>query len=105
MDRRIKSGDDGKRLIARSRLDVIRAWRFGTGGAVRRVRLPPKAAKYRRRSWRRSEEHTSELQSLMRSSYAVFCLIKNTTDEGQLLRPEQQKSELTASTATIEDRD
>src|SRR3546814_6958523 len=33
----------------------------------------------------RSEEHTSELQSLMRSSYAVFCLKKkkkteNTTD-------------------------
>src|SRR3546814_6349676 len=28
---------------------------------------------------RRSEEHTSELQSLMRISYAVFCLkIKNT---------------------------
>src|SRR3546814_8716930 len=28
--------------------------------------------------WRqaRSEEHTSELQSLMRISYAVFCLIK-----------------------------
>src|SRR3546814_265137 len=26
----------------------------------------------------RSEEHTSELQSLMRSSYAVFCLTKNT---------------------------
>src|SRR3546814_10550849 len=33
----------------------------------------------------RSEEHTSELQSLMRISYAVFCLKKNnttrTTDE------------------------
>src|SRR3546814_8369064 len=27
---------------------------------------------------RRSEEHTSELQSLMRNSYAVFCLKKNT---------------------------
>src|SRR3546814_9628758 len=27
----------------------------------------------------RSEEHTSELQSLMRISYAVFCLTKNTT--------------------------
>src|SRR3546814_3741483 len=27
---------------------------------------------------RRSEEHTSELQSLMRSSYAVFCLKKTT---------------------------
>src|SRR3546814_8959537 len=26
---------------------------------------------------RRSEEHTSELQSLMRISYAVFCLQKN----------------------------
>src|SRR3546814_10869507 len=26
----------------------------------------------------RSEEHTSELQSLMRSSYAVFCLKKQT---------------------------
>src|SRR3546814_1922573 len=27
----------------------------------------------------RSEEHTTELQSLMRSSYAVFCLQKNIT--------------------------
>src|SRR3546814_8081073 len=28
---------------------------------------------------RRSEEHTSEIQSLMRISYAVFCLKKKTT--------------------------
>src|SRR3546814_3196853 len=28
----------------------------------------------------RSEEHTSELQSLMRSSYAVFCLNKKTIE-------------------------
>src|SRR3546814_3059623 len=28
----------------------------------------------------RSEEHTSELQSLMRTSYAVFCLKKKTTN-------------------------
>src|SRR3546814_4754840 len=28
----------------------------------------------------RSEEHTSELQSLMRISYAVFCLKKKNTD-------------------------
>src|SRR3546814_8150906 len=28
----------------------------------------------------RSEEHTSELQSLMRISYAVFCLKKKTKD-------------------------
>src|SRR3546814_3946065 len=31
----------------------------------------------------RSEEHTSELQSLMRISYAVFCLKKKTT----IIRP------------------
>src|SRR3546814_5406241 len=30
------------------------------------------------RADRRSEEHTSELQSLMRNSYAVFCLKKKT---------------------------
>src|SRR3546814_5987551 len=41
-------------------------------GAVRRGadRLPPAVA--------RSEEHTSELQSLLRISYAVFCLQQKT---------------------------
>src|SRR3546814_4421509 len=32
---------------------------------------------------RRSEEHTSELQSLMRISYAVFCLKKKTIQKQQ----------------------
>src|SRR3546814_6038161 len=36
----------------------------------------------------RSEEHTSELQSLMRISYAVFCLKKNNNET----RPTQQQS-------------
>src|SRR3546814_8547271 len=31
----------------------------------------------------RSEEHTSELQSLMRISYAVFCLKKKNTQQNQ----------------------
>src|SRR3546814_5131564 len=31
----------------------------------------------------RSEEHTSELQSLMRISYAVFCLKKKNTQNSQ----------------------
>src|SRR3546814_9816843 len=31
----------------------------------------------------RSEEHTSELQSLMRSSYAVFCLQKKKRESKQ----------------------
>src|SRR3546814_4975718 len=37
------------------------------------------ARRYRQHEWNRvvrSEEHTSELQSLMRISYAVFCLKK-----------------------------
>src|SRR3546814_5220344 len=33
----------------------------------------------------RSEEHTSELQSLMRISYAVFCLKKKTVTQRRLL--------------------
>src|SRR3546814_2967858 len=35
---------------------------------------------------RRSEEHTSELQSLMRISYAVFCLKKKTQKQLHKLR-------------------
>src|SRR3546814_4667199 len=31
--------------------------------------------------WSRSEEHTSELQSLMRISYAVFCLKKKNSNK------------------------
>src|SRR3546814_5258271 len=31
----------------------------------------------------RSEEHTSELQSLMRNSYAVFCLKKKTKEKNR----------------------
>src|SRR3546814_9771587 len=34
-------------------------------------------AYFARPSAKRSEEHTSELKSLMRISYAVFCLTKN----------------------------
>src|SRR3546814_7409774 len=36
----------------------------------------PGAARKARALYARSEEHTSELQSLMRISYAVFCLKK-----------------------------
>src|SRR3546814_7303241 len=42
-----------------------------------RPRQPPEGVKTSRKpSVPRSEEHTSELQSLMRISYAVFCLKK-----------------------------
>src|SRR3546814_956609 len=45
------------------------------------VSKPPAFAQRAGTNSRRSEEHTSELQSLMRSSYAVFCLKKNKTEE------------------------
>src|SRR3546814_9257538 len=35
----------------------------------------------------RSEEHTSELQSLMRNSYAVFCLKKKIKHYSQIQQP------------------
>src|SRR3546814_3657666 len=38
--------------------------------------VPPELMELGRACKARSEEHTSELQSLMRSSYAVFCLKK-----------------------------
>src|SRR3546814_4978904 len=41
----------------------------------------------------RSEEHTSELQSLMRISYAVFCLKKKNSREHDVCK--QQTNEIT----------
>src|SRR3546814_4783128 len=64
----------------------------------RSPRSPPRRPSWRRgrpasskaRLNNRSEEHTSELQSLMRISYAVFCLKKknkkNNTEKEQLTR-------------------
>src|SRR3546814_4677277 len=52
-------------------------------GAIGRLRMP-------RRHAHRSEEHTSELQSLMRISYAVFCLKK----KHSIPRPEETLHEL-----------
>src|SRR3546814_2105997 len=40
---------------------------------------------------KRSEEHTSELQSLMRISYAVFCLKKKKKKNKQLHKIQQKK--------------
>src|SRR3546814_10434298 len=46
---------------------VAQEGRFAAGATSLRLRVNP---------LNRSEEHTSELQSLMRISYAVFCLKK-----------------------------
>src|SRR3546814_1894270 len=62
---------DGLALVQRAAVDEDQA---ALGGAGRVVAL--KRHGQRTPSVMRSEEHTSELQSLMRISYAVFCLKK-----------------------------
>src|SRR3546814_6145363 len=60
----------------RGRIQRLRR-RFDPGAARARRRAQAAGHVYRRHRRRlRSEEHTSELQSLMRISYAVFCLKK-----------------------------
>src|SRR3546814_6223095 len=53
-------------------VDRLEPVEIGIGEHQRQLVSPGK------RDGGRSEEHTSELQSLMRISYAVFCLKKNT---------------------------
>src|SRR3546814_7034676 len=60
--------------------DMFR-WFFGPdfvppGAPSPRQRNAPPAGEQQERTVPRSEEHTSELQSLLRISYAVFCLKK-----------------------------
>src|SRR3546814_4454519 len=62
------------RVLRHGRYDVVHAfsltaelWTFSASRLL--LRRPPLIGS-------RSEEHTSELQSLMRISYAVFCLKK-----------------------------
>src|SRR3546814_6658670 len=64
----------------RSRPRNSRAAILRPDGRHRRV-----AARSGWRCARRSEEHTSELQSLMRISYAVFCLKKKTNTDNMLM--------------------
>src|SRR3546814_9494938 len=59
---------------------VQRLNRLGDRHALK-VSLPPMRSEPDGRIYAsRSEEHTSELQSLMRISYAVFCLKKKNTN-------------------------
>src|SRR3546814_6514577 len=57
-----------------------------TGGVSSRHSLPPTGG------WGGSEEHTSELQSLMRTSYAVFCLKTKKDHMNHILTPISQNT-------------
>src|SRR3546814_8443176 len=63
-----------ERGVGRKRQAELRE-RFGDSGVERPVCLG-QFVRGRGAGFGRSEEHTSELQSLMRHSYAVFCLKK-----------------------------
>src|SRR3546814_3210525 len=68
VDARARSVDEIRNAVAATRGGVAI-----TVGQIANVRIGGDL-----RTGARSEEHTSELQSLMRISYAVFCLKKNT---------------------------
>src|SRR3546814_4480004 len=86
-----RRGDNGNAIHAMAHVtggglteNIIRVVPDGLGLEIEAPVLPPvfdwlqrEGAVPREEMWRtfnRSEEHTSELQSLMRISYAVFCL-------------------------------
>src|SRR3546814_5990255 len=76
-------------VVGCSRGDLVREWRREVIGRKRLARARLAGVRVDGRNLDlpvvardcviRSEEHTSELQSLMRISYAVFCLKKKTT--------------------------
>src|SRR3546814_7961681 len=82
---------DQRRVEERLRIDFVAGLRarqqFGDDrislGEGQQYRMPHHglAAADKLRDTARSEEHTSELQSLMRISYAVFCLKKKTQNQ------------------------
>src|SRR3546814_2120227 len=75
-DRRNKGSEYSVKDLVAAKLDAAMALqhKFDKEAGMR-------TEKGRQAEGDRSEEHTSELQSLMRTSYAVFCLKKKTTQK------------------------
>src|SRR3546814_4583283 len=71
--RHVEKAPDAAAVVAQ-RLDAQRDGVLGNGAEVLASRLAVLQVERDLAGHGRSEEHTSELQSLMRISYAVFCL-------------------------------
>src|SRR3546814_3067088 len=84
-----KQGENESRADYNQRLKEWQRRRSMSGGkAGTQTTAQPKskpAAKSQKKESPRSEEHTSELQSLMRISYAVFCLNKKIKKKKQTI--------------------
>src|SRR3546814_9705711 len=86
----------------RAEVGVFKRWRTSSNCRTACWIVWPRPAIWRRSrvcGCRRSEEHTSELQSLMRISYAVFCLKKkkthkkpHTTDEEHITQRQNRST-------------
>src|SRR3546814_2507444 len=69
---------------------TVSSWRCAPSSASRSPSAPQPG-------WPRSEEHTSELQSLMRISYAVFCLKKKSKRENNNDKHKSQDQQATCN--------
>src|SRR3546814_8033976 len=81
------SSKETKMPKMKTKSGVKKRFKFTASGKVKHG----VAGKRHRLSSPRSEEHTSELQSLMRISYAVFCLNKKSTTHRPTYRRIQSK--------------
>src|SRR3546814_3029924 len=64
--------------------DRLRIWAVEHRSSPQRMNALPNLSGSPSSALCRSEEHTSELQSLMRISYAVFCLKKKNSISGMI---------------------
>src|SRR3546814_10617313 len=80
-----RSASDPARLALRTRGPVLAVRRQQMGRFPAAERCRGAALQLGVQAAPRSEEHTSELQSLMRISYAVFCLQKKKNQDKTLL--------------------
>src|SRR3546814_10344946 len=101
--RAVRGGQTRRRDL---RSPAVARGRPPAAGADRRAGRQPRrraqsgdGAHVHRQSAARSEEHTSELQSLMRISYAVFCLKKKKTQSDE--RRHKKHSKLHSDTNTF----
>src|SRR3546814_3300003 len=95
------SGSDGNQRSQRM-WEPLRDWHSPSASMTKIEASSPVGCPPRQRTANscRSEEHTSELQSLMRSSYAVFCLKKDIISLASYILPDSSHFSVRANTVS-----